>query len=111
MSEFQQVEGIASRQPRSALAYADEHQNNDICRGSALKHSGIALNSDFIADDDVYGGTLVKLLPRVPTTNLEHLRGYPSPKHLPLRTRRMVESLGVAFGTLPWSEETGAGRS
>jgi DNA-binding transcriptional LysR family regulator len=80
------------------------HANNgDTCRAAALEHQGIILQPDFLVGDDLRRGTLVELLPDYAALTIGIHAVYPSRKHLPIKTRRMVDFLVAAFATPPWS--------
>ena len=78
--------------------------NGDTCRAAALDHQGIVLQPDFIVGDDLRHGTLVELLHEYQALTLGIHAVYPSRKHLPLKTRRMVDFLVDAFRTAPWAD-------
>lgn len=78
--------------------------NGDTCRAAALAHQGIVMQPDFIVGDDLRRGTLVELLPRHRALTLGIHALYPSRKHLPLKTRRMVDFLVEAFATPSWAD-------
>ena len=77
--------------------------NGDTCRAAAVAHQGIVLQPDFIVGDDLRRGTLVELLPEYRALTLGIHAVYPSRKHLPLKTRRMIDFLVAAFATPAWS--------
>jgi DNA-binding transcriptional LysR family regulator len=80
------------------------HTNNgDTCRAAALDHQGIILQPDFLVGDDLRQGALVELLPDYASLTIAIQAVYPSRKHLPLKTRRMVDFLVEAFATPPWA--------
>lgn len=79
------------------------HANNgDTCRAAALADQGIILQPDFIVGEDLRRGDLVELLPAWRTGSIGIHVVYPSRKHLPLKTRRMVDFLAQAFETKSW---------
>ena len=79
------------------------HANNgDTCRAAALDHQGIILQPDFLVGDDLRQGTLVELLPDYAALTIGIHAVYPSRKHLPIKTRRMVDFLVAAFAAPPW---------
>jgi DNA-binding transcriptional LysR family regulator len=83
--------------------HARIHANNgDTCRAAALEHQGIILQPDFIVADDVRRGDLVELLPTWRTMTLGIHAVYPSRKHLPIKTRRLVDFLVEAFAVPEW---------
>jgi DNA-binding transcriptional LysR family regulator len=84
--------------------HARIHANNgDTCRAAALEHQGIILQPDFLVADDLRRGDLVELLPtwRAMTLGIHAL--YPSRKHLPIKTRRLVDFLVEAFAAPGWN--------
>jgi DNA-binding transcriptional LysR family regulator len=79
------------------------HANNgDTCRAAALEHQGIILQPDFIIADDLRRGDLVELLPTWRAMTLGIHAVYPSRKHLPIKTRRLVDFLVEAFAVPEW---------
>lgn len=83
--------------------HARIHANNgDTCRAAALEHQGIILQPDFIVADDLRRGDLVELLPTWRTLTLGIHAVYPSRKHLPIKTRRLVDFLVEAFAAPGW---------
>ncbi len=80
------------------------HANNgDTCRAAALDHQGIILQPDFLVADDLRHGGLVELLPTYRALTLGIHAVYPSRKHLPIKTRRLVDFLVEAFAMPEWS--------
>ncbi|MGN6705626.1 MAG: LysR family transcriptional regulator [Rhodanobacter sp.] len=83
--------------------HARIHANNgDTCRAAALEHQGIILQPDFIVADDLRRGALVELLPSWRAMTLGIHAVYPSRKHLPIKTRRLVDFLVEAFAAPGW---------
>jgi len=83
--------------------HARIHANNgDTCRAAALEHQGIILQPDFIVADDLRRGALVELLPGWRAMTLGIHAVYPSRKHLPIKTRRLVDFLVEAFAAPGW---------
>lgn len=79
------------------------HANNgDTCRAAALDHQGIILQPDFLVGEDLRAGRLVELLPGYASLTIGIHAMYPSRKHLPIKTRRMVDFLVQSFATPPW---------
>lgn len=79
------------------------HANNgDTCRAAALEHLGIILQPDFLVADDLRSGTLVELMPGFQVLTLGIHAVYPSRKHLPVKTRRLVDFLVEAFAAPGW---------
>jgi DNA-binding transcriptional LysR family regulator len=88
----------------SVRTHARLHANNgDTCRAAALEHLGVILQPDFLIADDLRRGTLVELMPDFQVLTLGIHAVYPSRKHLPIRTRRLVDFLVEAFATPGWS--------
>jgi DNA-binding transcriptional LysR family regulator len=88
----------------SVRTHARIHANNgDTCRAAALDHQGIILQPDFIVADDLRRGTLVELMPAYRAMTLGIHAVYPSRKHLPIKTRRLVDYLVEAFAVPAWS--------
>lgn len=84
--------------------HARIHANNgDTCRALALEHQGVILQPDFIVADDLRRGALVELLPAWRTLTLGIHAVYPSRKHLPIKTRRLVDFLVEAFAAPGWN--------
>lgn len=81
------------------------HANNgDTCRAAALDHQGIILQPDFLVRDDLRQGRLVELLPDYASLTIGIHAVYPSRKHLPIKTRRMVDFLVESFALPSWQE-------
>ena len=84
--------------------HARIHANNgDTCRAAALDHQGIILQPDFLVADDLRRGDLVELLPAYRAMTLGIHAVYPSRKHLPIKTRRLVDFLVEAFALPGWN--------
>jgi DNA-binding transcriptional LysR family regulator len=80
------------------------HANNgDTCRAAALDHQGIILQPDFLVADDLRRGDLVELFPGYRAMTLGIHAVYPSRKHLPIKTRRLVDFLVEAFAVPAWT--------
>lgn len=91
--------------PVVVRVHARIHANNgDTCRAAALEHQGIILQPDFIVADDLRRGDLVELLPEFRAMTLGIHAVYPSRKHLPIKTRRMVDFLVEAFSVTGWNK-------
>jgi DNA-binding transcriptional LysR family regulator len=70
------------------------HTNNgDTCRRAALAHHGIILQPDFLVGDDLRRGDLVEIMPAYHSIDVGIYAVYPSRKHLPLKTRRLIDFL------------------
>src|SRR5690348_6098154 len=84
--------------------HARIHANNgDTCRAAALDHQGVILQPDFIVADDLRRGALDELLPNYRAMTLGIHAVYPSRKHLPIKTRRLVDFLVEAFVVPGWN--------
>ncbi|HEU4773043.1 MAG TPA: LysR family transcriptional regulator [Lysobacter sp.] len=79
------------------------HTNSgDTCRVAALHGEGVILQPDFIVGDDLRRGDLVELMPEYRSIELGIHAVYASRKHLPMKTRRLVDFLVEAFAQPPW---------
>lgn len=79
------------------------HSNNgDTCCMAALQHQGIILQPDFLVGDALRRGDLVEVLPEFRSIELDIHAVYPSRKHLPIKTRRMVDFLVESFMAPLW---------
>lgn len=79
------------------------HTNSgDTCRIAALNGQGVILQPDFLVGDDLRRGELVELLPGWHSIELGIHALYASRKHLPMKTRRLVDFLVEAFAAPPW---------
>jgi len=79
------------------------HTNNgDTCRIAALHGQGIVMQPDFIVGEDLRRGALVELFPGYRSVELGIHAVYASRKHLPLKTRKLVDFLVEAFRTPGW---------
>jgi len=79
------------------------HTNSgDTCRIAALRGQGVILQPDFLVGDDLRRGDLVELLPGWRSLELDIHAVYASRKHLPMKTRRLVDFLAEAFATPAW---------
>jgi DNA-binding transcriptional LysR family regulator len=92
--------------PRGAVTVhinARIHTNNgDTCRVAALAHHGIILQPDFIVGEDLRRGRLVELMPEYRSIEVGIYAVYPSRRHLPLKTRRLIDFLAEALRTPAW---------
>ena len=77
--------------------------SGDTCRVAALEGQGIILQPDFLVGPDLRAGTLVELMPAYRSLELGIHAVYPSRKHLPMKTRRLVDFLAAAFREPEWS--------
>jgi DNA-binding transcriptional LysR family regulator len=79
------------------------HTNSgDTCRAAALDNQGIILQPDFIVGPDLERGALVELMPEYRSIELGIHVVYATRKHLPLKTRRLVDFLVEAFRKASW---------
>lgn len=79
------------------------HTNSgDTCRTAALQHRGIILQPDFLVGPDLRRGTLVELLPGYRSIELGVYAVYATRKHLPMKTRRVIDFLVEAFVAPAW---------
>jgi DNA-binding transcriptional LysR family regulator len=93
----------ADDSPVVVRTHARIHANNgDTCRAAALAHQGIVLQPDFLIADDLRRGTLVELLPTWRAMTLGIHAVYPSRKHLPIKTRRLVDFLVEGLAVPGW---------
>lgn len=79
------------------------HSNNgDTCRRAALDHQGIILQPDFLVGADLARGDLVEVMPEFRSLEIGIHAVYASRKHLPGKTRQMVDFLVEAFKRPSW---------
>jgi DNA-binding transcriptional LysR family regulator len=79
------------------------HTNSgDTCRIAALRGQGVILQPDFLVGDDLRRGDLIELLPAWHSVELGIHAVYASRKHLPMKTRRLVDFLVEAFAHPSW---------
>lgn len=79
------------------------HTNSgDTCRIAALDGQGVVLQPDFLVGPDIDAGTLVELMPAYRSTELGVHAVYATRKHLPMKTRRLIDFLVEAFSAPPW---------
>lgn len=79
------------------------HTNSgDTCRVAALRDQGIVLQPDFLVGEDLRRGELVELMPTFRSIELGIHVVYASRKHLPFKTRCMVDFLADAFAKPTW---------
>ena len=77
--------------------------SGDTCRAAALGHQGIVLQPDFLVGEDLQHGTLVELMPEYKSIELGIHAVYPTRKHLPMKTRRLVDFLVESFRNPGWA--------
>ncbi|NUR22791.1 LysR family transcriptional regulator [Frateuria sp.] len=79
------------------------HTNSgDTCRAAALEDQGIVLQPDFLVGPDVRRGALVELMPEYRSIELGVFAVYATRKHMPMKTRRLIDFLVEAFATPMW---------
>jgi DNA-binding transcriptional LysR family regulator len=79
------------------------HTNSgDTCRIAALRGQGVVLQPDFLIGDDLRRGDLVEVLTGWRSLELGIHAVYASRKHLPMKTRRLVDFLVEAFDKPAW---------
>jgi DNA-binding transcriptional LysR family regulator len=79
------------------------HTNSgDTCRAAALEHQGIVLQPDFLVGPDLRSGALVELMPAYRSIELGVHAVYATRKHLPMKTRRLIDFLVETFKTTGW---------
>ena len=79
------------------------HTNSgDTCRAAALDDQGIVLQPDFLVGADLRCGALVHVLPEYRSLELGIYAVFPTRKHLPLKTRHLVDFLAEEFRTAAW---------
>jgi DNA-binding transcriptional LysR family regulator len=79
------------------------HTNSgDTCRRAALDHQALVLQPDFLVGPDLARGDLVEVLPGFRSIELGIHAVFPSRKHLPTKTRAMVDFLVASFQAPPW---------
>lgn len=90
--------------PVSVRTRSRIHTNNgDTCRRAALSHQGIILQPDFLVGDDRRRGDLVELMPAYRSLEFGIHALWPSRKHLPLKTRRLIDFLADAMRSPAWT--------
>lgn len=79
------------------------HSNSgDTCRAAALEDQGIILQPDFLVGEDLRRGTLVELMPQYRSIELGIHAVYATRKHLPMKTRHLVDFLVESFRDVSW---------
>lgn len=79
------------------------HTNSgDTCREAALQGQGIVLQPDFLVGPDLREGRLVELMPAYRSIELGVHAVYATRKHLPMKTRRVIDFLVGAFRDAAW---------
>lgn len=79
------------------------HTNSgDTCRAAALDDQGIVLQPEFMVGADLQQGRLVELMPRYNAGELGIYAVYPSRRHLPVKTRCLIDYLISEFSSPDW---------
>ena len=73
--------------------------SGDTCRVAALHDQGVILQPDFLVGPDLRAGALVELMPDFHSLELGIHAVYPTRKHLPMKTRLLVDFLVDALRT------------
>lgn len=76
--------------------------SGDTCRVAALAGQGIVLQPDFLVGPDLERGSLVEVMPAYRSIELGIHAVYATRKHLPMKTRKLVDFLAAAFRRPPW---------
>lgn len=79
-----------------------QSNNGDTCRMAALDGQGIILQPDFLIGGDLASGELVEVMPQYRAGEIGIHVVYASRKHLPGKTRMMVDFLVEAFRKPGW---------
>jgi DNA-binding transcriptional LysR family regulator len=79
------------------------HTNSgDTCRAAALQDQGVILQPDFLVGEDLRRGDLVEVLPDFRSIEIGIHAVYASRKHLPIKTRHLIDFLVEAFAKPSW---------
>jgi DNA-binding transcriptional LysR family regulator len=79
------------------------HTNNgDTCRVAALHGEGVILQPDFLVGEDLKRGDLVELMPQYASIEIGIYAVYASRKHLPTKTRSLIDFLVDSFKSPSW---------
>jgi DNA-binding transcriptional LysR family regulator len=78
--------------------------NGDTCRAAALCHQGIVLQPSFLVKDDLRSGALVELMPAYRSVEIGIYAVYPTRRHVPPKTWKLVEFLADAFRHPAWED-------
>jgi DNA-binding transcriptional LysR family regulator len=80
------------------------HTNSgDTCRAAALEDQGLILQPDFLVGPDLRQGALVEVLPGYRSIELGIHVVFATRKHLPVKTRRLVDFLVESFQRPAWT--------
>ena len=72
-------------------------------RSRALEGQGIVLQPDFLVGQDLKQGELVELMPEYRSIELGVFAVCATRKHLPMKTRRLIDFLVEAFRVPIWA--------
>ena len=72
-------------------------------RAAALEGQGVVLQPDFLVGSDIRRGTLVELMPQYRSVELGIFAVYATRKHLPMKSRRLIDFLVEAFRVPIWA--------
>lgn len=87
----------------SVRVQARMHTNSgDSCRVAALDAQGIVLQPDFLVGQDLRSGALVELMPEYRSIELGIYAVYATRKHLPMKSRHLIEYLAQEFSAPRW---------
>lgn len=79
------------------------HTNSgDTCRTAALEHQGVILQPDFLVGPDLKRGALIELMPDYRSIELGVYAVYAPQKHLPMKSRRLIDFLVEEFNVPAW---------
>jgi len=81
--------------------------SGDTCRAAALEGQGIVLQPDFLVGEDLQRGLLVEVMPQYRSLELGIYAVFPTRKHLPMKTRRLVDFLVDALRAPAWGAPGG----
>ena len=76
--------------------------SGDTCRAAALEDQGVILQPDFLVGADLKRGALVELMPEYRSIELGIYAVFPTRKHLPLKTRYLVDFLAEELTAVAW---------
>lgn len=77
--------------------------SGDTCRAAAVEGKGVILQPDFLVGPDLRDGTLVELMPDFHSIELGIYAVYATRKHLPMKTRRLIDFLADSFKEAAWA--------
>lgn len=76
--------------------------SGDTCRAAALQGHGIVLQPDFLIGPDLRDGTLVELMSSYRSLELGVHVVYATRKHMPMKSRRLIDFLAAEFQSRQW---------